>query len=581
MSGQFKKPFPDPQPDPHAVSITERDTVKAPAPPLSGPPQAPLPQAYVQGQHGRYGPRPTGQLPPGPGMRAPARPGPMPPMPPPFGGSSMPPQPDTRVGGPGFQRGPTSGPLGRPGPGTFPLPTSSPAWGNQFVGPRPSGELLPSDKGTKGAQNGKRGKKKRRVPIWARVVLGLLTFLLLLGGSGWWYYQANVAPAVNSITGKKFARARGEVDPNQGKDNSTILNWGRVNILLLGSDTDEKGNWSGNRYLAQTVMVVSIDTNTRDVGILSIPRDFWIPIPGYAYHDKLDTAFGYGGSINNNMSGVGEVVLTLDQDFGILINFYAWVGLNGFVKVIDTVGGVNVDVMHPVTDDNYPDDVGTHGVAAQNALKRLYIPDGPQHLDGPTALEYVRSRHTTSDFNRSARQQQVLGALRLKLSNAGIIGQIPQIAQDLQGSVYTSLSSSQVFDLARFGRGIDSSKIRHLTLSPPYSYNAHIGTQDVVIPRCNLIPDAVNQFLHITTAKCNIGNVGSTGTGASQMASAQTPSAPLAASGQPASAADNTQVGSQLADASQFNPLDAFNDLYGLRGILDLMSLVVLDSPQL
>ncbi len=74
--------------------------------------------------------------------------------------------------------------------------------------------------------------------------------------------------------------------------------------------------------------------------MLSIPRDYYVDIPGYGM-DKLDTAFAHGGSINNNMSGVGTVAATLDRDFGTKINFYAWVGLQGFIQV--TSGGIDGD----------------------------------------------------------------------------------------------------------------------------------------------------------------------------------------------------------------------------------------------
>src|SRR5262249_10837242 len=157
-----------------------------------------------------------------------------------------------------------------------------------------------------------------------------------------------------------------EENPNANL-NGNILSGPRINILLLGSDTDEK--FQGN-YIAQTDIVVTIDPATKSVGMLSIPRDSFINVPGYGMH-KLDEAYGLGG--------VAVSRLTIEQDFGITINYYAWVGLDGFIKVINEVDGVDVDVMHPIADDNYPNDVGTNN---PYAVKRLYLPPGPQHLDG-------------------------------------------------------------------------------------------------------------------------------------------------------------------------------------------------------
>jgi LCP family protein required for cell wall assembly len=585
MSGQFKKPFPDPEKKPEAAPssfITEQDTVEEPAirRPLSPftPPGMMPPQGYVQGRHGQYGaPQPPRQAFPNafgqpgqfsPHANAPGQVG-APSMSAPF----APPQtPRPPVGMPGA-------PFGGPGMGNAQTP--NPAWRNQpgLLNEPQKKEALSASKG-----KGKQGKKKRRVPIWARVVIGLLTFLLLLGGGGFWYYQANVAPFLNNATGKTFVHPS---DGNSSTDSSTnssggVLSGPRTNILLLGSDTDEKPIWGGHSFLAQTVIVVTIDPSSHEVGMLSIPRDYWLDIPGYGM-DKLDTAFAHGGSLgqNNDMSGVTEVAKTLDQDFGIPIDAFGWVGLNGFIKIIDTVGGVDVNAMHPIVDDTYPDDVGTTG-AAQNNYKRLYIPDGPQHMDGPTALEYVRSRHSTTDFDRSARQQQVLSALKLKLDNAGIIGQLPQIISDLSGYVYTSLHLNELLDLGNFARSLDPNKIEHLTLggslyTSPETIHTPYGDEDALKPNCATIVPKINEFLHITTGRCEIdaSTSGSTDVAVAQPRPAST--GPAASLTSLATASD----GLSSADASSSSLASSVSDLFGLRDLLDLVSMVVLDSPQL
>ena len=539
-------------------------------------------QGYVQGRYGQYGPGQlpphtgpgTGQLPPpqpAPGMDQPGSfpPGPSfgmqqtPPVPG-LSGQSVPPQ---GVSGPYFP----AGPLNRAGMSGSSMPNA--AWNNRLASASSfnNKELPLSDRA-----RGKRNRKKRRVPIWARVVISLLTLVIVLLGGGYWYYQTNYASVLSSVTGKTVTRANGEVDPNAGKSGN-VLNWGRINILLLGSDTDEKPAWGAGQYLAQTDIVVSIDTTTHEVDMLSFPRDFWLNIPGYGM-GKLDMAFSDGGSLSHNMSGVDASRQTFQDDFGVPINFYAWVGLNGFVNVVNTVGGVDVDVTHPVVDDNYPDDVNNKSGDVY-AYEGIYIPDGPQHLDGPTALEYVRSRHAdlNGDFGRSARQQQVLDALKLKLNNPSIISELPQIAKDLQGSVYTDMDTTKIFELMDFARGITASQIKHLTLGGgPYTQAGTvtlpgIGTEDVEFPQCGAIAPAINSFLHITTGKCDI--TGDTGQGSSQLASAQEQQAPLVASGP-------SVAGAQLADIPSAGLQDTISNLFGLRDILDLMSMVLLDSPQ-
>lgn len=346
-------------------------------------------------------------------------------------------------------------------PVSVPMPGQTPgAWQGQSMGYQgyqgqgpASGPPFVQGPAGKGAQNGRR-KKKRRFPIWARIAVAILTIFIILAGTGFYYYEANFAAPVSNIVGQTAPLLKGEENPNLAHGNSgDILSGRRINILLLGSDTDQKFQ---NGYLAQTDIVVTIDPATKSVGMLSIPRDLFINVPGYGMM-KLDEAFFYGDAYNHN--GVGLSRLTIEQDFGIPIDYYAWVGLSGFIKVVDTAGGVDIDVTHPITDDAYPDDTGN----SKNpySYKRLYLAPGPQHLDGPTALEYVRSRHAdlVGDFGRSARQQEVLSSLKTRLVNSNIIDKLPELAKDLNGYLKTDMQILDIIKLMNFARTIDPSKI--------------------------------------------------------------------------------------------------------------------------
>src|SRR6266566_6289474 len=151
----------------------------------------------------------------------------------------------------------------------------------------------------------------------------------------------------------------------------------RVNILLLGSDNDQK--FAQDAVLSQTMILVSIDPAKRQVTLLSLPRDLWVAIPGHA-RAKIDLAYAEGGA--------PLARATVERAFRIPIHYYAWIGLNGLVKVVDRLGGVDVDVLHPVLDDNYPNDFSNSGYGTE----RVYLAAGPQHLDGrvKTDLDLVR-----------------------------------------------------------------------------------------------------------------------------------------------------------------------------------------------
>jgi anionic cell wall polymer biosynthesis LytR-Cps2A-Psr (LCP) family protein len=134
------------------------------------------------------------------------------------------------------------------------------------------------------------------------------------------------------------------------------------------------------------------------------------------------------------------------------------------VAVVNRLGGIDVDVLHPVLDDNYPNDFNASGYGTE----RVYLAAGPQHLDGRRALQYVRSRHgdLLSDFGRSIRQQQVLLALEQKMSGLDMVTAIPNFARDLNGHVVTDLDLVRLTQLALFMRGLHPGEVHQAFLTP-------------------------------------------------------------------------------------------------------------------
>ncbi len=428
----------------------------------------------------------------------------------------------------------------------------------------------------KSAGNAKK-RKKRRVPIWARVILVLVLIILLAGGAGAYYYETNFAAPVANITGQVVPRMKGDVNPNQNSTSGggDILSGGRINILLLGSDTDQKFNGD---FLAQTDIVVTIDPQTKYVGMLSIPRDTWLNAAGGYGMMKLDQAYGRGG--------VGLSRATIYQDFGIPINYYGWVGLDGFIKVVNTVNGVDIDAFHPITDDNYPDDRA--GSKNQYAYMRLYIAPGPQHMNGDTALEYVRSRHAdlVGDFGRSQRQQQLLSALKLKLNNPSIVSELPQLANDLNGYVKTDMQLTDVFKLMNFARTINQSQIKQVVLDGQYShtvgsYPTAYGPQDIVVLNCAAVIPVIAQMFGLgDQARCDTG-ISSTGkptsTAVATVTSPASTAAPAFAG--PVSSDSVWQVAQQMTEVNGLSYSDGSSSLMGMRSLLDLLCMTVFESP--
>lgn len=346
---------------------------------------------------------------------------------------------------------------------------------------------------------------KRRRRKLNPTLLALIAFLLIIvPGCGVLAYTYYTAPFKQFIHSVSRDSSEPPIDQN-AIDSITGRTW---NMLLMGSDND--GKYTFPAVLTQVMMLVHIDTVNSHVYLVSIPRDSWVYIPEVGGMHKIDQAFFLGAVHKNSFDdGVRLARLTVEQDYGITIDRYAWIGLSGFARVINTVGGVDIDLTHPLVDDAYPDDTGK-GAPSQDpyALRRLYLTPGPQHLNGEEALEYVRSRHADlkGDIGRTQRQQQVLDALQKKLNVGNVVGNLPQLIKDLSGQVYTDMSEQEVVAFANFGRTLSHSSIQRLTLGPGAG-NSNFGryasvydpslksNQSVLLPNCDTIePVVINIF---------------------------------------------------------------------------------------
>lgn len=294
--------------------------------------------------------------------------------------------------------------------------------------------------------------KVKRLPFVNRLVI-LFLFVIVFYFLGYGYYYLNsiwqfVANSMDQHISVKTLI-------------NTISLSNQTNILLLGSDNDQK--FTGNP-LTQTMMVVHIDYAKKEIDMFSIPRDLWVKMPDRQNYGKIDQASEY--------EGIPSAIKVVEQTFGIPINHYAWVGLLGFIKSIDVIGGINLQVVHPVLDNSYPTDINTPN---PYGYQRLDIQPGMQHMSGQEALEYVRSRHEDliGDFGRTQRQRQLLLAMKntLLYSKSSILS-LPSILNGLNGQIKTDISPALGLQLGIFSLSNRNITIKQFTLSPPtYSQN--------------------------------------------------------------------------------------------------------------
>jgi LCP family protein required for cell wall assembly len=243
----------------------------------------------------------------------------------------------------------------------------------------------------------------------------------------------------------------------------------RLNILLIGADEQ------GGGHRTDTMIVVSIDPKTNEVVMFQLPRDTVdVPVPPGPARQLFGSVFG--GKINAYLSAVsnrpdlypGKGLATgynglkaiLGGLYGIDIPYFVEVNFSGFRQVVDALGGVTINVQVPITDDRYP---GSNG-----DLLRLYIPAGVQHFDGAGALQYARSRHNSSDFDRAARQQRILVSLRRQVDIQQILPNLDSLAAAISHSITTDIPRELVPQLLSLAQQVDTKTIRSVIFTPPY-----------------------------------------------------------------------------------------------------------------
>ncbi|HWV25403.1 MAG TPA: LCP family protein [Thermomicrobiales bacterium] len=235
----------------------------------------------------------------------------------------------------------------------------------------------------------------------------------------------------------------------------STLGWSgddRITILLLGVDKSVSG-----ASRTDTIILVNIDPETKSASMLSIPRDLKVVIPGYGI-DKINAAFALGDFNKVQGGGAGLTIRTIEANLGIPISAFVQIDFNGFIDMVDTVGGVTLDVPYPIKDDTYP--------AEDYNYQRIYFPAGWQHMDGDQALKYARTRHQDGDSRRSARQQQVLLAIRDQALDLDLIPQLPTLIGQFGNSVRTDISIQDAVRLAKLGSSIPRDRISQVSLIP-------------------------------------------------------------------------------------------------------------------
>jgi len=227
------------------------------------------------------------------------------------------------------------------------------------------------------------------------------------------------------------------------------------NLLILGSDQRKPEQ----PWRTDVIMVVAIDRENERVGVVSIPRDLWVNIPGVGW-ERINTADFYGSLRKDKDgkpgNGVELLKKTLQQNMGIPINHYLRVDFDVFKGAVDALGGITVTVDCPLWDPIW-----------NKPGQRGRLEPGEYFMSGDDALRFVRARHTGGDLDRARRQQRVLLAMRDRALEINLWPRIPALYREFHNKVLTDLGPLEMIELVRLGLRLRSENIHGFVIGRP------------------------------------------------------------------------------------------------------------------
>lgn len=282
---------------------------------------------------------------------------------------------------------------------------------------------------------------------WVKILLALILVVGVIAA----YYIIPIYNFASNISNKTeeetvFHKEQDKKNPPpkwEGKD--------RVNILLLGSDSRESNK--NERPRSDSMIVLSIDPVTKQAAIMSILRDTYVKIPGKG-ENRINAALAFGGP-NLAMKTVSDLL-------DIPIQYYVYTDFEGFISLVDAIGGITIDVEK---DMKWTDSADKH-------MYDIDLKKGVQHMDGKTALQYVRFRHDNlHNIGRSDRQRQFLNAVFDKMKSFSSIVKLPIILNKVEPYIETNIQPADMTKLARLALSVNTSDLQSVQLPPNKLYS--------------------------------------------------------------------------------------------------------------
>ena len=283
----------------------------------------------------------------------------------------------------------------------------------------------------------------------------VLIYVLLTAAAGFAVFVkvrqgVSVADILPEFTIKQTEEESPNVSHVEGETLPVWTDTGRITVLILGIDerVQEEDYWR-----TDTMILATLDPVTMKAGVLSIPRDLWVHIPGYT-EERINTAHFLGDAYDHPGGGPALAVETVEYNLGVEIDYYVRINFQAFIEFVDRIGGIDIDVPETIHDTEYP--------TADYGIEVFHVDAGLHHFYGEEALKYARTRHTNGgDFDRALRQQQVIKAILKRVTEANLLPQLaaqaPEMLQILEKSVKIDpkLQLDEIIAMANLARRVN------------------------------------------------------------------------------------------------------------------------------
>ncbi|PEW08246.1 LCP family protein [Bacillus cereus] len=292
-------------------------------------------------------------------------------------------------------------------------------------------------------ENTRNKPKKNKKKI--KIIISAILFVLLIGGGYTWFLVNKASSAVRNAA---HDLARGDKSDLRDKAVKPITN--NVSVLIMGVDeSDVRGKEYGEAIRTDALLLATFNKDSKTVKLLSIPRDTYTYIPIEKKKDKITHAHAFGSAKNGKNGGPQASIDAVEKLMNVPVDYFVKFNFKSFIKIVDDLGGVEVDVPVEFTEQDSNDNA-----------EAIHLERGVQKLNGEEALALARTRHIDSDAMRGQRQQLVIEAILKKLTSVGSVTKVGNIIDDINGQFVTNLTFDDMLSFYKYGSDSEIEKLQ-------------------------------------------------------------------------------------------------------------------------